>query len=97
MLEDFLGSAERLWIRLERSLKVCERHMLKRFKEVGTEKMGKESGREFVEILFGREKELEATENLVRAMRLWIMRFDANCEDILRGAKMRVNKYVIGG
>ena len=87
MLEDFLGSGERLWDRLKRLLKVCGRYMLKCFKEVGTEKMGKESGREFVEILFGREKELEATENLVRAMRLWIMRFDANCDDILGGAE----------
>ena len=92
MLDDFLGSAERLWDRLKRLLKVCGNYMLKRFKKDGTEKMGKESGREFVEILFGPDKELEATENLVRAMRLWIMRFDANCEDILRGAALPVKK-----
>ena len=90
MLEDFLGSAERLWIRLKGLLKVCGNYMLKRFKKDGAEKMGKESGREFVEILFGREKELEATENLVRAIRLWIMRFDANYEDTLREAEEQV-------
>ena len=92
MLGDFLESAERLWIRLERLLKVCGNYMLKRFKEVGTEKMGKESGREFVEILFGPDKKLEATENLVRSMRLWVMRFDANCGDILGGAEPPVKK-----
>ena len=92
VLNDFLESGERVWIRLERLLKVCGENMLKCFKGVDAEKMGKESGREFVEILFGREKELEATENLIRAMRLWIMRFDANCDDILHGADSLVSE-----
>ena len=89
MLEDFLESAEGLWNRLKRLLKVCGEHMMRRFKGARVEKMGKESGRDFVETLFGREEELKAT---VRAMRLWIMRFDANCDDILRGADQPVGE-----
>jgi hypothetical protein len=56
-------------------------------KENGEKKpvsMGKNSGREFVDSIFGRDRELEKTEKLMTGMRLWSMRFDANCDDILR-------------
>ena len=56
-------------------------------KETGEKKpaaMGKNSGCEFVDSIFGRDRELEKTEKLMTGMRLWSMRFDANCEDILR-------------
>jgi len=46
--------------------------------------MGKNSGCEFVDSIFGRDRELEKTEKLMTGMRLWSMRFDANCDDILR-------------
>ena len=92
MLEDFLESAECLWNELNRLVKICGRYMSERFKEDGTVKMGKEGGREFVEILFGYEEKLKATESLVRAMRLWIMRFDANCDGILSGAESPIKK-----
>ena len=46
--------------------------------------MGKNAGTEFVEAIFGRDRELENTENLMTTIRLWTMRFDANCEEILR-------------
>ena len=88
MVEDFLESGERLWIRFAKLLKVCEDYMWKAAKkETGDKKpvaMGKNSGREFVESIFGRDRELEKTEKLMTGMRLWSMRFDANCEDILR-------------
>ncbi|KAL6155454.1 hypothetical protein ACJQWK_05099 [Exserohilum turcicum] len=88
MVEDFLESGERLWVRFAKLLKVCEDYMWKAAKkESGKEKpvsMGKNSGKEFVESIFGRDRELEKTEKLMTGMRLWSMRFDANCEDILR-------------
>ncbi|KAF1943199.1 hypothetical protein EJ02DRAFT_511073 [Clathrospora elynae] len=88
MVEDFLESGSRLWVRFTKLLKVCEDFMWKAAKkESGKEKpvsMGKNSGKEFVESIFGRDRELEKTEKLMTGMRLWSMRFDANCEEILR-------------
>ena len=45
--------------------------------------MGKNAGTELVDSIFGRDRELENTEKL-NSVRLWNMRFDANCEEILR-------------
>ncbi|KAF2740050.1 hypothetical protein EJ04DRAFT_264619 [Polyplosphaeria fusca] len=88
MVEDFLESGERLWIRFAKLLKMCEDYMWKAAKkETGDKKpmsMGKNSGCEFVDSIFGRDRELEKTEKLMTGMRLWSMRFDANCEEILR-------------
>lgn len=88
LVDDFLESGERLWIRFAKLLKVCEDYMWKAAKkETGEKKpaaMGKNSGCEFVDSIFGRDRELEKTEKLMTGMRLWSMRFDANCEDILR-------------
>ena len=83
MVEDFLESSERLWIRFAELLKACEDYMWKAAKKENGDKkpvsMGKSSGREFVDSIFGRDRELEKTEKLMTAMRLWSMRFDANC------------------
>lgn len=88
MVEDFLDSGERLWQRFNKLLKICENYMWKAAKkESGNAKkvtMGKNSGCEFVDSIFGRDRELERTEKMMTGMRLWSMRFDANCEDILR-------------
>lgn len=46
--------------------------------------MGKNSGYEFIDTIFGRDRELDRTEKLISAIRLWSMRSDANCDDILR-------------
>ncbi|KAH0361737.1 hypothetical protein KCU65_g8513, partial [Aureobasidium melanogenum] len=88
LLDDFLDSGERLWERFNKLLKICEKQMLKAAKrDRGSEKlyMGKNSGREFVETIFGRDRELERTEKLTTGIRLWSLRFDANCEEVLRG------------
>ncbi|KAI5247634.1 hypothetical protein E4T42_05920 [Aureobasidium subglaciale] len=90
MIDDFLDSGERLWERFNKLLKVCEKHMLKTAKrDRGSDKlyMGNNSGREFVETIFGRDRELERTEKLTTGIRLWGMRFDANCEDVLRSSR----------
>ena len=60
LIDDFLDSGERLWERFNKLLKVCEKHMLKTAKrDRGSEKlyMGNNSGREFVETIFGRDRD----------------------------------------
>lgn len=87
MVEDFLESGERLWLRFKKLLKACEHFMWRAAKREGGSKsvsMGKNSGCEFVASIFGRDRELENTEKLMNSIRLWNMRYDANIEDILR-------------
>lgn len=87
MVEDFLESGERLWARFKKLLKACEQFMWKAAKRESGKSglsMGRNAGCEFVDSIFGRDRELENTEKLMNAIRLWIMRFDANCEGILR-------------
>ena len=45
--------------------------------------MGKAAGTEFVDSMFGRDRELENTEKLMNSIRFWNMLFEANCKDIL--------------
>ncbi|PYH89783.1 vegetative cell wall protein gp1 [Aspergillus ellipticus CBS 707.79] len=86
IVEDFLESGERLWARFKKLLKMCEQFMWKAAKREGSKgvSMGRNAGCEFVETIFGRDRELESTEKLMNSIRLWNMRFDANCEEILR-------------
>jgi hypothetical protein len=74
MLQDFLESGERLWVRFATLLKVCGDYMWKAAKkESGTEEpvsMGNNSGNEFVKSIFGRDRELEKMEKLMTGMRL---------------------------
>ena len=92
LISDFVESGDRLWTRFNKLLKICESYMLKAAKRekvggsMGRKKVvaGKNSGREFVDCIFGRDRELERTEKLMTGIRLWSMRFDANCEYILR-------------
>lgn len=87
MVEDFMESGERLWTRFRRLLKACEHFMWKAAKREtgkGSITMGRSSGCEFVDSIFGRDRELENTEKLMNSIRLWDMRFEANCGDILK-------------
>jgi hypothetical protein len=83
MVEDFIESGERLMDKLKKLLKACETPMLRAGKK-GTSQLGKNAGTEFVDSIFGRDRQLEQTEKFMASIRLWNMRFDANCEDILR-------------
>ncbi|KAL5343149.1 hypothetical protein BJX70DRAFT_394161 [Aspergillus crustosus] len=85
-VEDFLESGERLWARFKKLLRTCEQFMWKAAKREGGKSvsMGRNAGCEFVESIFGRDRELENTEKLMNSIRVWNMRFDANCDDILR-------------
>jgi hypothetical protein len=86
MVDDFIESGERLTDKLKKLLKSCETPMLKAGKKTGkeTSQLGKNAGTEFVDSIFGRDRQLEATEKFMSSIRLWNLRFDANCEDILR-------------
>ncbi|BCS19343.1 uncharacterized protein APUU_12171A [Aspergillus puulaauensis] len=85
-VEDFLESGKRLWSRFKKLLRTCEQFMWKAAKREGGKSvsMGRNAGCEFVESIFGRDRELENTEKLMNSIRVWNMRFDANCDDILR-------------
>ena len=86
MAEDFINSGSRLWQKFKQLLKACEHYMWRAARREGSKgvSMGKNAGTEFVDSIFGRDRELENTEKLMNSVRLWNMRFDANCEEILR-------------
>ncbi|KAF2667314.1 hypothetical protein BT63DRAFT_289853 [Microthyrium microscopicum] len=88
MVEDFLESGERLWVRFRKLLKVCEDYMWKAAqRETGEKKpanMGAKSGVAFVKCLFGRDCELDKTEKLMANIRLFSIRFEVNIEPIIR-------------
>ena len=85
MIKDFLESGDRIWAKLKHLLKSCEEFMWYAAKKEGKGKvMGERSGIEFVKSIFGRDRELERTEKLMTNVRLWIMRFDANCDELTR-------------
>lgn len=86
LLEDFLDSGDRLWKRFKVLLKECEHFMYKAAKRESG-RMGPNAGCEFVESIFGRDRKLHDTEKLMNSVRLWDMRFDANCEPILRPSR----------
>ncbi|KAL1971313.1 hypothetical protein VTN77DRAFT_265 [Rasamsonia byssochlamydoides] len=95
MLTDFLDSGDRLWARFKALLKDCEQYMWKAAKRENGGKnpvsMGHSAGCEFVESIFGRDRKLQDTEKLMNSIRLWDMRFDANCEAILRPSRRQSN------
>jgi hypothetical protein len=86
MIEEFIEAGERLTDKLRKLLKACEAPMLRSSTKArkDSSQLGKNAGVEFVETLFGRERELEKTEKFMASVRLWNLRFDTNCEDILR-------------
>ena len=84
MVPDFIESGSRLWQKFKQLLKSCEHYMWRAARLEGSKgvSMGKNAGTELVDSIFGRDRELENTEKL-NSVRLWNMRFDANCEEIL--------------
>jgi len=88
MVEGFINAGERVMDKFKKLLKACEGPMLKRAGKQKEACLGKRAGVEFVETLFGKGRELEKTEKWMTGGRLWNLRFDANCEDILRKPSM---------
>jgi hypothetical protein len=98
MVEGFIEAGERLWSRLNRLLKACEEYMwpaaerkAARSSTGGKGKvqvqMGASSAREFINSIFGLDRELETTEALMEGIMKWSKGFDANCEEILQKPK----------
>ncbi|PTB77464.1 hypothetical protein M440DRAFT_1330203 [Trichoderma longibrachiatum ATCC 18648] len=83
IMSDFIEAGERLTDKLRSLLKACEAPMLKAAKKKQSG-LGKNSGVEFVDTLFGRDRELAKTEKFMQSVRLFSLRFDANCEGILQ-------------
>lgn len=83
---EFIESGERLTDKLRSLLKACESPMLKAAKK--KQGLGKNSGVEFVDTLFGRDRELAKTERFMQNVRLFNLRFNANCEEILQNPSL---------
>ncbi|PQE14732.1 vegetative cell wall gp1 protein [Rutstroemia sp. NJR-2017a BBW] len=87
IVDDFILSGERLTDKLKTLLKACEAPILKAGRK-GSSKtathLGKNTATDFVDSIFGRDRQLDATEKFMASIRLWNMRFDVNCEYILQ-------------
>jgi hypothetical protein len=87
-VDDFIESGERLTDKLKKILKSCETPMLKAGRKgertETSPTLGENAGIDFVEWIFGKDKQLEATEKFMASIRLWNLRFDDRCEVILR-------------
>jgi hypothetical protein len=93
MVEDFLESAERLLVKFQKLLNICEGNMLQTAKhQKGDTKpfspsVAKDIGKELILTIFGREEKLEMTEKWMSSVRLWSMRWDAVCLEIIHSVK----------
>ncbi|POS86650.1 hypothetical protein EPUL_001474 [Erysiphe pulchra] len=88
LLQDFILSGERLNRRLCEILKLCEKPMLSVSEIRGKSyRLGMNAGIVFVETIFGQDRLFFKTEKLMHSMRLWNLRFDANCGEILRSLR----------
>jgi hypothetical protein len=58
--------------------------MLKSAKMAKDNQLGSGAGVAFVCTLWGRDYRLEETERFMASVRLWNLRFDTNCEEILK-------------
>jgi len=86
LLEEFVEGGNRVLRTLNELLAECEGFMWQAANggRGGSVRMGTDSGVEFVETMFGRDRQLENSERWMTSVRLWITRFDANCVDILQ-------------
>ncbi|UNI22785.1 hypothetical protein JDV02_008641 [Purpureocillium takamizusanense] len=82
IIREFIEAGDRLMEKLKSLLKACEAPMLKAARKKQSS-LGKNSGVEFVETLFGRERELAKTEKFMQSVRLFNLRFEANATEIL--------------
>ncbi|EMT73857.1 hypothetical protein FOC4_g10002894 [Fusarium odoratissimum] len=84
LVEEFIEAGERLWAKLVSLLKKCEAPMLEAYKLKERKHVEKNAGVVFIDTLFGQDKELKRTERWMQNMRTYNLRFDANCEDMIR-------------
>lgn len=81
IVDEFIASGDRMSMKLADLLKRCETPMLSAGK--GASALPMNSGVEFVETLFGADRELAETERFVDALEKWVKRFNANCAKIV--------------
>jgi hypothetical protein len=85
IVDGFIAAGERLTDKLRKLLKTCEAPMLRSgSKQKKDGQLGKSAGVEFVETLFGPDRELDKTQRFMASVRLWNDRLGANCEEILK-------------
>jgi hypothetical protein len=66
-------------------VQACETHSINAAKgHKNDQKLQDKRGIALVDSIFGRDRQLENTEKLMAAMRLWNSKFDTDCEDTLR-------------
>jgi hypothetical protein len=87
MVEEFIGAGYRVTDELRKLLKTCEAPVLRSSgKNRQDGKLDTGAGVEFVETLFGRNREYDNTTKFMQQIRTWIFRFEQNCEAILKNA-----------
>ncbi|KAI6773038.1 hypothetical protein HG530_003996 [Fusarium avenaceum] len=88
LVEDFIEAGERLSVKFQGLLRRCESSAVKAWK-ARTEKepnckFDKKGAIEMIEAMFGVDLEFGRTEKFMTNARLYNLRFDVNCEEILR-------------
>lgn len=90
LVEAFIADGNEIWNRLDDLLAECEKFMWDQAKreKSGRSKQkttfGSNSGCEFVNSIFGRDRELDTTLSLMNDIRCWTHDFNDSCEEILR-------------
>ena len=90
-VDAYVQRGRRLWTKVQDLLRSCEEFMWRGARREGSAAgkagkvvMGEKSGVEFVATIFGRDRELPRTEKIMSGIRLFNMRFDHDCEDLIR-------------
>ncbi|KAK7889949.1 hypothetical protein LTR67_008413 [Exophiala xenobiotica] len=87
-VEDFILRGHRMWNKFKNLIKDCEHPMLRVAKRNGAAKIGKEGAIAFLDTIFGRDRRLETTEQIMNRIRLWTTDFDLNCEETIKTVTM---------
>jgi hypothetical protein len=82
MVEEFIEAGRWITGKLQKLLKACEAPMLRSGSKEG-QQLGESAGVEFVETLFGPDREMDKTERFMASVRHWNIRFDTNCKGII--------------
>ncbi|KAK4178267.1 hypothetical protein QBC36DRAFT_288737 [Triangularia setosa] len=81
MVEELVDTGGRLVNKFRKALKACEKPMLQ---TISVGKLGEQTGVEFGKTMIDEENEWKKTERWMHSIRLWNLRFDANCEEMIR-------------
>jgi hypothetical protein len=84
IVEAFIESGDHLTRKLRKLLKAWEAPMLVAHDSYskGQAQLGVDAGIDFVDSIFGEDRQLKNTKSLIAEIELWKVRFDENCEDV---------------